>query len=149
VAPKHPVRPTRIIQIAKIVWASPCSMVGLLFAAIVLLAGGRVGRSSTTLEVTFRESLAPRSTLMRLLPFRAITLGHVIIAVTRQELEQLRSHEHIHVQQYERWGPFFFVAYVASSAWQLLRGRSAYWDNCFEIEARSLSTQAQHIKKID
>jgi hypothetical protein len=67
----------------------------------------------------------------------------VIIAVSRQELVQLRAHERIHVQQYERWGIFFFIAYPASSVWQLLNGRHVYWDNCFEVEARLLSTQTQ------
>lgn len=133
----------RIPQIAKLLWASPCSLVGLILAAIVLLCGGRIGRSSGTLEVTFRASQAPGRTLARWLPFRAITLGHIIIAVTRQDLNRLRAHERVHVQQYERWGIFFFLAYAISSAWQLLMGRSAYWDNCFEVDARLRSTQAQ------
>lgn len=131
----------RIIQIAKLIWASPCSLVGLVFATIVMLCGGAVARSSNTLEITFRASQAPGRALVRWLPFRAITLGHVIIAITRQELDQLRAHERVHVQQYERWGLFFFVAYTVSSVWQLLRGRSMYWDNCFEVEARLLSLQ--------
>ncbi|HEY8102435.1 MAG TPA: signal peptide prediction [Burkholderiaceae bacterium] len=133
----------RITQIAKLLWASPCSLVGLIFGAIVLLCGGSVGRSSGTLEITFRTSQAPGRTLARWLPFRAITLGHVIIAITRQELDLLRAHERVHVHQYERWGIFFFVAYAASSAWQLISGRNAYWDNYFEVEARLRSTQMQ------
>ena len=134
---------TQITQVAKFFWASPCSVVGLFFSVIVLLLGGRAARSSSTLEVTFREGHAPGLTRLRWLPFRAITLCHVIIAVTRQELERLRAHELIHVRQYERWGMFFFVAYALSSAWQLLRGRHAYWDNRFEIEARLLDTDMQ------
>lgn len=133
----------RITKIAKLIWASPCSFVGLIFAAIVLLCGGRVGHSTGTLEITFRPSQAPGRVLARWLPFRAITLGHVIIAITRQELDRLRAHERVHVQQYERWGIFFFVAYAISSVWQLLNGRNAYWDNFFEIEARVRSTQAK------
>lgn len=102
-----------------------------------------MARSAGTLEITFRESHAPGRAPLHWLPFRAITFGHVIIAVTRYELERMRAHEHVHVRQYERWGMFFFAAYIASSVWQLLRGRNAYWDNCFEVEARLLSTQAQ------
>src|SRR4051794_6755631 len=98
----------RITQIAKLIWASPCSLVGLICTAIVLLFGGRATLLSGTLEVTFRESQAPRSVLVRWLPFRAITLGHVIIAITRQELERLRTHERVHVHQYEHWGIIFF-----------------------------------------
>ena len=50
-------------------------------------------------------------------------------------LGQVRSHEHVHVQQYERWGVLFFPLYVASSVVQLVRGRNPYLNNCFEREA--------------
>ena len=71
-----------------------------------------------------------------MLPYRAITLGHVIIAVTWVELGRYREHERVHVRQYARWGPFFPVAYVSTGVWQLLNGRRAYWDNYFEVQAR-------------
>jgi len=103
------------------------------------LFGGSAKRAFGTLEVTLRHSEAASPFISRLLPFRAIALGHVIIAVGQQELEQLRAHELVHVQQYERWGIAFFVAYAASSIWQLLHGRSVYWDNHFEVQARLLS----------
>ncbi|MGZ3159367.1 MAG: signal peptide prediction [Burkholderiaceae bacterium] len=126
----------RLAQIAKYVWASPCSLVGVIFACMVILFGGRISRSSGTLEVAYREYQPLANTPARRLPFRAITFGHVIIAITRQELELLRAHERIHVQQYEHWGIAFFAAYAGSSIWQLLMGRNAYWDNWFEVEAR-------------
>jgi hypothetical protein len=129
-------------RIAKLVWAAPCSLIGLVLATVVLLLGGSAKRASGTIEVTLRHSEAARPLLARLLPFRAIALGHVIIAVGRQELEQLRAHELVHVQQYERWGIAFFIAYAASSVWQLLHGRSAYWDNPFEVQARLLSGES-------
>ena len=110
---------------------------------IVLLLGGKASRASGVLEVTLSESEASSPAFTSHLPFRAIALGHVIIAVGRQELGQLRAHELIHVQQYERWGIAFFVAYAASSVWQLLNGRSAYWDNQFEVQARVLSAQTK------
>lgn len=118
-------------------------MVGLVFGALVLLLGGRAIRSGGTLEVTFRDTHASAGRLVRSLQFRAVTLGHVIIAATRQELDSMRAHERIHVQQYERWGPVFFFAYPASSLWQLLRGRRAYWDNHFEVEARLASAPSR------
>jgi hypothetical protein len=61
--------------------------------------------------------------IARRLPFRGIVFGHVILAVTRKELQGIRAHERVHVDQYERWGPLFFFAYGASSLWQLLHGR--------------------------
>jgi hypothetical protein len=43
----------------------------------------------------------------------AITLGHVVLATTESALKKTRSHERVHVRQYERWGPFFIPAYLA------------------------------------
>jgi hypothetical protein len=65
----------------------------------------------------------------------AMTLGHVVIARTRGDLDRSRRHELVHVCQYERWGPLFVPAYFLCSAWQWLRGRDAYLDNPFEEEA--------------
>jgi hypothetical protein len=123
---------------AKLIWAGPCSIVGLFGACLVVLCGGTARRASGTLEVTLGNSNASGRAAHRL-PFRAIALGHVIIAVERRELERLRAHELVHVQQYERWGIVFFLAYGASAIWQVLHGRNAYWNNHFEVQARLLS----------
>jgi hypothetical protein len=79
------------------------------------------------------------------MPFRGITLGRVILAVTEEELVRLREHERVHVRQYEWWGIFFFPAYLASSLWQLSRGRKIYWDNYFEVQAREQSWQQRDV----
>jgi hypothetical protein len=133
-----------LMTAAKVAWAAPCSLVGLAVAAPVLLFGGHARRNAGTLEVCLQRSMKRQGWLMRSLPFRAITLGHVIVATTPHEMERLRAHEHVHVRQYERWGALFFVAYATSSAWQLLRGRRAYWDNHFEIEARERSAAREN-----
>lgn len=65
----------------------------------------------------------------------AITLGHVVIARDAQALESTRLHERVHVEQYERWGPFFVPAYVAASVWAVAHGGHPYFDNYFEREA--------------
>jgi len=70
----------------------------------------------------------------------AMTLGHCVLGRTRTDLLRSRKHELVHVAQYERWGPLFFFAYGASSLWQLLHGRKAYWDNAFEVQARRLGS---------
>ena len=129
-------------KLVKLLWASPCSVIGVLLAGIALLAGGKARWSSGALEVTYRERLASCGSLARKLPFRGIVFGHVILAVTREELATIGAHERVHVQQYERWGPLFFVAYGVSSIWQLIRGRSLYWDNYFEVQARARSADA-------
>ena len=134
----------QIACIARLAWASPCSLVGLLFAGGVLFCGGRARRNAGTLEVCLHRGRSGQGWLSRALPFRAITLGHVIVAATPREMDRLRAHELVHVQQYERWGLVFFLAYAASSLWQLLRGRRAYWDNHFEVEARARASAREN-----
>jgi hypothetical protein len=67
----------------------------------------------------------------------AITLGHVVLGRDARALSATRTHERVHVKQYERWGPIFLPAYFASSLWALATGRHPYFDNLFEREARS------------
>ena len=67
--------------------------------------------------------------------FAAMTLGHVILGCSADMLAQLRSHEHIHVRQAERWGILFIPAYLLAGVWQIVRGRHIYYDNPFECEA--------------
>jgi hypothetical protein len=125
--------------LAKLLWVSPCSAVGLAFAAVALTAGGKARWSSGALEVTYREHRASCGKLAHKLPFRGIVFGHVILAITREELDIIGPHERVHVEQYERWGPLFFLAYGASSLWQIVNGRSPYWHNRFEVQARERS----------
>ena len=125
-----------------LLWALPCSVVGMVLATVPLLAGGQARWSAGALEVTYRETESGCGRLANGLAFRGIVFGHVILAVTRDELLRMGPHERIHVQQYERWGALFFFAYGASSLWQLLQGRSAYWDNHFEVQARTLSSHS-------
>ena len=124
----------------KLLWAAPCSVVGLLLAAVPLALGGKAVCRGGVLEVTYRQRLAGCGQLARALPFRGIVFGHVILAVTDEELCRIGPHERVHVEQYERWGPLFFLAYGLSSLWQLCRGRSPYWHNHFEVQARKRSS---------
>jgi hypothetical protein len=127
------------LELVKFLWAAPCSAVGIVLTAVLLALGGKARWSSGALEVTYRHSLASCGTLASKLPFRGIVFGHVILAVTREELKTIGPHERVHVAQYERWGPLFFLAYGASSVWQLVKGRSPYWYNYFEVQARERS----------
>lgn len=132
-------------RIAALIWASPNSLLGLVLAGMVIFAGGRAKREGGTLEVTFRRQAVQCGNLAKSLRFRGITFGHVIIAVTEEELERLRAHERVHVRQYERWGILFLPAYLASSVWQVLMGRDGYWDNYFEVQARRESQPEKFI----
>lgn len=65
----------------KYIWASPASAIGICVAGIASLFGAEIKRVSGVLEI----SLAPRSAALcnavACLPFAAITLGHVVIAL--------------------------------------------------------------------
>ena len=135
--------------LAKLIWVSPCSAVGLAFAGATLLAGGKARWSSGALEVTYRDNRASCGKLAHRLPFRGIVFGHVILAITREELGIIGPHERIHVEQYERWGPLFFLAYGASSLWQIVNGRSPYWHNHFEVQARERSHDGRRAADLD
>lgn len=115
-------------------WAAPCSLLGLLLAAPLLLAGGSARRQQGALEVA-----VPGWRWLRRLPFAAITVGHVIIGQDHALLAALRAHEQVHVRQFQRWGVLLLLAYPAASLWQWLRGRRPYWDNPFEVQARRIS----------
>jgi hypothetical protein len=105
---------------------------------VALVTGGGAQRVGRVLE--FHGGLLQR--LLRRVPIAggasAMTLGHVVIARTKADLERSRRHELVHVAQYERWGPLFVPAYLACSAWLWLRGYDAYLDNPFEVEAYGL-----------
>mgnify|MGYP001005145217 CR=1 FL=1 len=122
-------------RLLRYAWAAPCTGIGLAFALPLLLAGARLRRVHGVYEVALMRGHAT-SRLTRAVPISAITFGHVVIGACEAELARLRAHEHTHVRQYERWGALFFVAYGVSSLVQLLRGRSAYWHNHFEVQAR-------------
>ena len=85
---------------------------------------------------------APSNSRWRRLPFSAITFGHVILGVSLQDLARLRAHELVHVRQYERLGPLFFIAYPASSLLAAATGRCPYRNNRFEMEAFAQSQRA-------
>ena len=122
-------------RLAVYAWASPNTLMGLFFGLLMVLFGAESHRQRGVAEFTggWIGSLIASSALR--IPFRAITLGHVILGADRATLDAARDHEHVHVRQYETWGPFFLPAYVASSAWQLVCGRRCYRDNWFERQA--------------
>jgi hypothetical protein len=64
-----------------------------------------------------------------------MTLGHVVLARTRYLQDRCRSHERVHVEQYERWGPLFLPAYLFFSLRAWFNGKDAYRDNPFEQDA--------------
>jgi hypothetical protein len=123
-----------MIHAIRYLWASPNTLIGLLIGLVALCSGGRVQRRGGVLE--FYGGFA-RVLLDRVLPggVLAMTLGHTIIGVSTTALDIARDHEHIHVRQYECWGPMFLPAYGWCSIVAWWKGKRAYRDNYFEREA--------------
>jgi len=125
-----------MVLLLRYIWAAPASGLGLLLA---LLAGPRSGRTAVVDGVLEVHGGLLSRLLRRGLPFvgsvAAITFGHVILGADGRSLEQSRAHEHVHVRQYERWGPLFIPLYLLVGAVLFFRGRHPYLDNPFEREA--------------
>ena len=128
-----------MLHVIRYVWPFfPGTLIGLLCVPRALLGGGRCRVVRGCVEV---QGGAVTWLLRHGLPWvgmggaAAMTLGHVILGQNDACLEHSRDHEHVHVRQYERWGPAFLPAYLAASAWIWLRGGNSYFDNPFEREA--------------
>jgi hypothetical protein len=124
-------------------WAFPNTSIGLLLLIPSLVSGGRARSVSGVLEITgsFAAWVLQRISFRG--PVAALTLGHVVLGVDEETLEWWRSHELIHVRQYEQWGLFFIPAYLFSSLAARLKGKDSYLDNRFEAEAFSLQRRVK------
>ena len=110
----------------RMIWASPWSLVGLLLAPFF-------DRRSIRDGVLWCEGARwPKRLGWR---YRAITFGHVVLSLDELDDATFR-HELAHVRQYERWGPLLVPAYLVAGAGAWMRGRRAYRDNPFEVDAR-------------
>ena len=129
----------KFLKILKYFWTSPNSLLGLTLGGIGCLFGGKCQVRRGCIE--FHRGLV--AWLLRKTPTGpttlAMTLGHTIIGQTDASLDIARDHEHVHVRQYELWGPFFIPAYLGISAILWLRGKDPYMDNPFEIEAYAIA----------
>lgn len=125
----------RLLQYA---WPLPVSVLGILIAVIARGSGGTIQRVEGVVE---SAGGWPARVLRRGFPFSgavaAITLGHVVVAVSQDALDATRAHERAHVRQFERWGFLLLVLYPLAGIVVLLRGGDPYRDNPFECEARA------------
>jgi hypothetical protein len=128
-------QPSRAWRVLAYGWAAPNSALGLVLAWLAVLGGGWWRLRAGALECGGGRIGRLVARLPSPLSFTAMTLGHVILGVDAAALDASRTHEQVHVRQYERWGPLFLPAYLLSSAYQWLRGRHPYLDNRFEREA--------------
>ena len=114
-------------------WALPNTLLGACFLPLALVSGGGVRFERGAMEIHggvakwFLRRVARGAS--------AMTLGHVILGQDRGCLDWTRNHEHVHVGQYTRWGPFFLPAYALSSFLCWRKGLNPYLDNRFEKPA--------------
>jgi hypothetical protein len=124
-----------VLVVLGVLWASPWTLFGVALGLLGVATGGKAQRVGRVIE--FHGGVLPR--LLARAPFvagaAAITFGHTVLGRTPDDLDFCRSHELIHVRQYERWGPLFIPAYLLCSLFLILRGRHPYWENPFEREA--------------
>ena len=127
-----------LTQFLAYVWASPYTAIGLLIGLATVCTGGRARVRGRIVEF-YGGGL---KWLMQKLPdgqfILAFTLGHSVLGQTDASLDISRSHELIHVRQFERWGPFMGPAYLLCSLGLWLAGGRPYRDNPFEREAYDL-----------
>lgn len=125
-----------LIKLWRYLWALPYTLLGLLFAVVVLLTRGRTQAVDGVLELHGRFA---SWFLSRCIPLKggalALTLGHVVIGRDEDALAATRAHERAHVRQYERWGPVFLPAYAVASLWAYFSQTGAYAGNFFERDA--------------
>jgi len=126
-----------MIAVFRYLWASPNTLLGLAFLPPTLLSGGgaRVERGAIEIHGGFARFVLRRCLFVTA---SVLTLGHVVVGQDRDCLDHARDHEHVHVRQYERWGPFMLPAYFLSSLLAWRRGEHFYFDNRFEREAYGL-----------
>ena len=128
-----------LLKLIGVIWTLPNTLFGSLIGLVGVLAGGKMQFVGGAIEyhgglIRWLFSKLPQKNI------HAMTLGHTILGINAQSLQVAREHEHVHVRQYERWGPLFIPAYLLSSLYMKLKGKDPYFDNPFEVEAYAISS---------
>lgn len=123
-----PTRPTtRAGRVAAAVWASPLTLVGLVFG---VLSGGTPRWDPGHGCVVFERSGGVSGWILERIGARANAIGQVVVVRGGDGGTALLAHEAVHVRQAERLGPLLFPLYV----W--LGARYGYADHPLERAAR-------------
>lgn len=122
------------LKMIKYLWAFPVTLLGLIAVGLTAVTGGCVQQVSGVIEACggFSAWILERVLGRRVC---AMTIGHVILGIDKPFLSRAREHEHVHIEQYEKWGPLFVPLYLGSSLLAWLQGKHYYRDNVFEREA--------------
>ena len=128
-----------LIKAIRVLWTAPNTLLGVAVGVVGMPVGTRAQWRRGCME--FYGGLV--EWLLRKVPpggsSSAMTLGHTILGQTRSTLDVVRDHEHVHVRQYERWGPLFIPLYLTASVILWLQRKDPYLDNPFEVEAYSIA----------
>jgi len=116
-------------------WAMPNTIFGLWFTPLALLSGGGIRVERGAVEIY--GGLIQAFLLKVCRGAGCMTLGHVILGQNLGKLDYARNHEHVHVEQYMRWGPLFLPMYALSSFLCWRCGKDVYFENMFEKEAHA------------
>jgi hypothetical protein len=119
----------------KYLWAMPNTIFGLWFTPLALLSGGGIRVERGVVEIY--GGLIQAFLLNVCRGAGCMTLGHVILGQNLEKLDYARNHEHVHVEQYMRWGPFFLPMYALTSFLCWRKGKDVYFENLFEKEAHA------------
>lgn len=134
-----------MLRALRYLWPLPVTLLGMLAVLVALASGGSVQQVAGVLEAAGGW---PGRCLRNGFPFSgsvaAMTLGHVVLGVSREALVVTRAHERAHVRQFERWVVLMLVLYPLAGLAARLRGGHPYYDNVFEREARAAADAACH-----
>ena len=101
----------RAVRLLARLWALPVTLLGLILLPLAWAGGGRTRVVQGVIEA---EGGWVAGFLRRWPPFTAgaaaMTLGHVVLAMSPRDMDEFRAHERVHVRQCERWGIFFLPA---------------------------------------
>lgn len=123
-----------LVKSAQLAWASPNTLVGLMFVGLAIATRGRARIRNGAIEV-YGGAVTWFLKKALYIEAAAMTLGHVILGQDEEQLERCANHERVHVAQCQRWGPLFMPMYGLSSGLAWWRGKDPYRDNRFEVEA--------------
>lgn len=132
------------LQLLQYLWVGPITLLALPLVLVAWITGGGARLHTGVIEIW--GGWVGRS-LQRGIPLfgavNAITCGHLVAGVSERHLRQSRAHERVHVAQFERWGPLFPLVYLWAGWRAQRRGGDYYWDNPYEVEARTQAAAVQ------
>lgn len=127
--------PMLLLALSVLLWLSFNSLLGLLVAAF----GARPHRWEGAWVWRVREgSLLDHLYAGWRFPIAAQTFGLLVLLAPGADRPHVLTHERVHVRQQLLWGPAFWVAYLGSWLWLLVKLRSveaAYRAIPFEVAA--------------